>query len=104
MLEHNVTVTNPRSIESLLKSGLFTREYKRSQFQQQVVGPLRRDPRIFVGWSGGGLFLVTSPDAADAALAAYTGRIRAELRHARSLRKLARRTRLMDGHVVSMPR
>jgi hypothetical protein len=49
------------------------------------------------------LFLVTTPEAADAALSAYTGRIRAELHHVRSLRQLSKRTKLMDGYVSAIP-
>src|SRR5690606_22990049 len=72
-------------------------------FQQQLVGPLRRDPRVFVGTSNAGLYLVTTPEDADATLGFYTSRVRAELHHARNLRRLAKRTRLMEGYTSAIP-
>ena len=103
LLENQVTVENPRSIQSILDAGLFSKSYTRSAFQHQLLGPLREDPRVFIGTSNAGLFLVTTPEDADATLAFYTSRIRAELRHARNLRKLAKRTKLMDGYVSTIP-
>lgn len=103
LLENQVTVENPRSIESILDQGLFSKAYTRSAFQHRLLGPLREDPRVFVGTSNAGLFLVTTPEDADATLAFYTSRIRAELRHARNLRKLAKRTKLMDGYLSAIP-
>ena len=102
-LENQVTVENPRSIESILDAGPFSKAYTRGAFQHQLLGPLREDPRVFIGTSIAGLFLVTTPEDADATLAFYTSRIRVELRHSRNLRQLVKRTKLMDGYVSAIP-
>lgn len=103
LLDNGITAMTPRSIPSVLKDCQFTRDYSKEEFQRLILGPLRRDARVFVGWSGKGIFLVASAADADAALASYTGRVRAELRHARHLRKLIRRTRLMEGYRSALP-
>jgi hypothetical protein len=58
---------------------------------------------VFVGTSSAGLFLVTTPEDADATLGFYTARVRAELHHARNLRRLAKRAKLMEGYVTAIP-
>jgi hypothetical protein len=93
-----VTSANPKKINSILKQVEFTRPYRREAFQHQILGPLRRDPRVFVGTSSAGIFLVTTPQDADVTLGFYTWRVRAELRHARNLRALAKRAKLFSGH------
>jgi hypothetical protein len=103
LLEHNITALNPRPIRSILDHCAFERHYTKEAFQHQLLGPLRRDPRVFIGWSGAGVFLVTTPQDADIALASYTARVRKELQHTRQLRKLAKRTKLMDGYTSSVP-
>lgn len=102
LLKAGASAAKPLTIKSILKQGIFTRTYKREAFQQQLLGPLRRDSKVFVGTSNKGLFLVTTADDADATLGFYTWRVRAELRHARNLRRLAKRTRLMEGHTASI--
>jgi len=72
--------------------------YGRNAFQHQLLGPLRRDARVFVGTSNAGIYLVTSAEDADQTLGFYTWRVRAELRHARNLRAIAKRFRLFAGH------
>jgi hypothetical protein len=103
LLDNAITVMNPRPIQSILDLGLFERSYTREAFQHQLLGPLRRDPRVFIGTSSAGLFLVTTPRDADATLGFYTWRVRAELRHARNLRRLAKRTKLMEGYTAAIP-
>lgn len=103
LLDNEITVTNPRPIQSILDLDLFERTYTREAFQHQLLGPLRRDPRVFIGTSSAGLFLVTTPEDADATLGFYTWRVRAELRHARNLRRLAKRTNLMKGYTSAIP-
>jgi hypothetical protein len=103
LLDNGITVVNPRSIQSILGLSLFERSYTREAFQHRLLGPLRRDPRVFIGTSSAGLFLVTTPQDADATLGFYTWRVRAELRHARNLRRLARRTKLMEGYTAAIP-
>ena len=98
LLENEITSDRPRPIDSILKRVKFARKYRREGFQHQVLGPLRRDARLFVGTSSKGIFLVTTPEDADATLGFYTWRVRAELRHARNLRTLAKRTKLMAGY------
>jgi hypothetical protein len=103
LLDNQITVWNPRPIQSILDQDLFERHYTREGFQHQLLGPLRRDSRVFIGTSNAGLFLVTTPEDADATLGFYTWRIRAELRHARNLRQLAKRTKLMAGYTSAIP-
>jgi len=103
LLDHEVTSANPRPINTILDNVTFTRPYGREAFQHQLLGPLRRDPRVFIGTSGAGIFLVTSAEDADATLGFYTGRVRAELRHARNLRALAKRAKLMVGYEPKIP-
>jgi hypothetical protein len=103
LLENGITVVNPRPIQSILSLGLFERSYTREAFQHQLLGPLRRDSRVFIGTSNAGVFLITTPQDADATLGFYTWRVRAELRHARNLRRLAKRTKLMNGYTATIP-
>lgn len=103
LLENNVTAANPRPINRILKDLGLTKVYTREKFQHQILGPLRRDPSVFVGTCNSGLFLVTTAEDADATLGFYTWRVRAELRHARNLRKLAKRTKLMANYVSAVP-
>ncbi|MGE0811720.1 MAG: DUF3800 domain-containing protein [Vicinamibacterales bacterium] len=58
---------------------------------------------MFIGTSNRGVFLVLTPEDADATLGFYSWRIRAEMRHARNLRALAKRTKLFDGHATAIP-
>lgn len=103
LLENRITASNPRPIQSILDLGILTRQYKKEAFQHQILGPLRRDARVFIGTSNAGVFIVTSAADADATLGFYTWRVRAELRHARNLRQLAKRTKLMDGYTSAIP-
>jgi hypothetical protein len=103
LLDNNITAMNPRPIGWILDNCTLERHYSREAFQHQLLGPLRRDPRVFVGTSSAGLFLVTSPEDADVTLGFYTARVRAELYHARNLRRLAKRTKLMKGYAAEIP-
>ena len=60
LLDNEITATNPRPIHSILDLDLFERTYTREGFQHQLLGPLRRDPKVFIGTSSAGLFLVTT--------------------------------------------
>ena len=103
LLDNGITATNPRPIQSILDLGLFTRVYRKEAFQHQILGPLRRDPRVFIGTSNAGVFIVMTAVDADTTLGFYTWRVRAELRHARNLRRLAKRTKLMQGYTSAIP-
>ena len=59
--------------------------------------------QVFIGTSNKGLFIVTTPEDVDTTLGFYTWRIGAELRHARSLRALSKRTKLFKGHKSTIP-
>jgi hypothetical protein len=98
LLKLEASAENPVPIKAVLKNAKLSKKYRREAFQHQILGPLRWERDVFVGTSNGGIFLVTTPEDADATLGFYTWRIRAELRHARNLRSLARRTRLMAGY------
>lgn len=93
LLKHGKSVTNPMTLTEVLNKVDFTRHYRREALQHKLLGPLRRDPKVFIGTSGKGIFLVTTQADADATLGFYTWRIRAELRHARNLRDLAKRAK-----------
>ena len=58
---------------------------------------------VFIGTSNAGVFIVTTAEDADTTLGFYTWRVRAELRHARNLRQLAKRTKLMEGYTSTIP-
>jgi hypothetical protein len=103
LLKNGITSENPITIKRLLAQAGFHGTYSREQLQHQLLGPLRRSDKLFVGTSSRGVFLVTTPEDADTTLGFYTWRIRAELRHARNLRTLAKRTKLFDGHKPSDP-
>jgi len=103
LLQNQVSCTNPMTIPRILKELKFSEKYRREGFQHQILGPLRRDPKVFIGTSNKGLFIVTTPDDVDTTLGFYTWRIRAEMRHARSLRALAKRTKLFKGHKSTIP-
>ncbi|WP_291988102.1 DUF3800 domain-containing protein [Luteitalea sp.] len=96
LIDNEVTASNPKPIEDLLAVP-FGGRYKRSAFQHRIVGPLRREPAVFIGVSNAGLFLVTSAVDAATTLDFYATRLRAEQRHVRSLRALARRTKLFEA-------
>lgn len=103
LLQSNARATNPVSIPRILEDVEFARSYNRHSLQHRLVGPLQKRKGIFVGWNRGGLFRATSAEDADAALATYTARARAELHHARNLEALAKRTRLFEGYVSKPP-
>lgn len=103
LLENNRSAANPVTLPQVLREVEFTRSYRREALQHKLLGPLRRDSRVFVGTSNAGIFLVTKPEDVDATLGFYTWRIRAELRHARNLRALAKRTKLLDNHATTIP-
>lgn len=104
LLENDIGAGNPMTIKTVMTRLGFSARYSREAFQHQLLGPLRRDPRVFVGTSSRGIFLIKSAEDADTTLGFYTWRIRAELRHARNLRALTRRARLMEGHQSSIPK
>lgn len=91
LLAHGADSTSPISIKRILKEAPLSAPYTPNRFQHQVVGPLRRERRVFIGTSNKGLFLVTNRNDADRTLAFYTWRVRAELRHARNLRGIVKR-------------
>jgi hypothetical protein len=103
LLDVGATAASPVPIKVVLKKAKLSQGYRREAFQHQILGPLRRDRDVFVGMSNKGIFLITRPEDVDATLGFYTWRVRAELRHARSLRALARRTRLMTGYRSTIP-
>lgn len=103
LLDNHISSTNPRPIDSIRREVNFTRSYGREAFQHQLLGPLRRDPKVFVGTSRSGIFQVTTPEDVDVTLGFYTWRVRSELAHARNFRSLARRTRLMAGYQACIP-
>jgi hypothetical protein len=98
LLERSASWSNPVTIETVLEEAGFENSYSRSAFQHRLLGPLRKRRDIFVGTGNGGIFLVTTPEDADQTLGFYTTRVRQELRHARNLRNLARRTKLFEGY------
>jgi Protein of unknown function (DUF3800) len=97
LIENEITAENPITLKELLRSARFSQRYTREALQHNLLGPLRRDPQLFVGTSNRGVFLVTSRIDVDTTLEFYTSRIRAELRHARNLRTLAKRAGLKKG-------
>jgi hypothetical protein len=103
LLDTNRTATNPVTLAKVLRDIPFETVSHREGLQHKLLGPLRRDSKVFVGTSSAGIFLVTSPEDADATLGFYTWRIRAEMRHARNLRNLAKRTKLFEGHQSAIP-
>lgn len=103
LLDNGHTAANPVTLPAVLANITFTRSYHREALQHKLLGPLRRDAKVFVGTSNAGIFLVTTADDVDATLGFYTWRIRAELRHARNLRALAKRTKLLTGHETTLP-
>ena len=98
LLERSTTWQNPIPIDRILKEAGFVQTYSRSAFQHRLLGPLRRRRDVFIGTGGGGLYLVLSAEDAHQTLAFYTTRIRSELRHARNLRILARRSKLFQEY------
>lgn len=102
-LDTGKSASNPVTLPEILDKVKFTRSYHREALQHKLIGPLRRDPKVFVGPPNAGIFLVTTPEDVDATLGLYTWRIRAELRHARNLRALAKRTKLLEGHKSTLP-
>ncbi|HXG70834.1 MAG TPA: DUF3800 domain-containing protein [Gemmatimonadaceae bacterium] len=103
LLDNRITSANPKTLPSILADVEFTQTYRREALQHKLLGPLRRDPRVFIGTSSTGIFLVTTPEDVDATLGFYTWRVRAELRHARNLRALAKRTKLFAGYHSTVP-
>jgi hypothetical protein len=103
LLDNEITSTKPISLKEILQQVKFTRKYRREALQHKLLGPLRRDQKVFVGTSSKGIFLVTTPQDVDTTLGFYTWRVRAELRHARNLRALAKRTKLLAGYESKIP-
>lgn len=103
LLDEGVTSDSPMTIEVLLRRTGLAGTYTREGFQHRVLGPLRRDPKVFVGTSSRGIFLVTRPEDVDTTLGFYTWRVRAELRHARNLRSLAKRANVFASHRSQIP-
>ena len=103
LLDNKISCGNPVTLPSLLTKVKFTQNYRREALQHKLLGPLRRDNRVFVGTSNKGVFLVTTAEDVDTTLGFYTWRVRAELRHARTLRALAKRTKLFAGHESKIP-
>jgi hypothetical protein len=102
LLHRNATSTNPKPIDWVAHHAPFTREYSRNEIQNYLMVPLRNDDRVFIGTSNAGIYLILSPEDADATLGFYTARIRSELKHARALKKLAKRTRLFDNYTSAL--
>jgi hypothetical protein len=103
LLDNEVTSTTPVTLAKILAEVKFTQKYRREALQHQLLGPLRRERNVFIGTSNAGVFLVTTPEDVDTTLGFYTWRIRAELRHARNLRALAKRTNLLAGYKSKIP-
>ncbi|MGC4084424.1 MAG: DUF3800 domain-containing protein [Vicinamibacterales bacterium] len=98
LLQLETSAAAPIPILKLLREVPFTTISGREPLQHKLLGPLRRDRRVFIGTSNRGVFLVTSAEDVDATLGFYTWRVRAELRHARNLKALAKRTKVLDGY------
>lgn len=103
LLDQEVTSDHPMTITEVMNRTGLTGVYTRESFQHAVLGPLRRDPKVFVGTSSRGIFLVTRPEDVNTTLGFYTWRVRAELRHARNLRSLAKRAKVFDGQESRIP-
>jgi hypothetical protein len=103
LLDNEHGATKPVTLGEILDKVHFSHAYTRNGLQHKLIGPLRRDSKVFVGVSSAGVFLVTTPEDVDATLGFYTPRIRAELRHARYLRALAKSTNLLEGYQTPLP-
>jgi hypothetical protein len=103
LLENRIGSENPITLKAILKTIRFEQGYSREGLQHKLLGPLRRDNKVFVGTSSKGIFLVTTPQDVDTTLGFYTWRVRAELRHARNLRTLAKRTKILEGYESKIP-
>src|SRR5262249_43429217 len=86
LLARSASWFNPVTIDKVIAEAGFEKSYRRSSFQHQLLGPLRKRRDVFVGTGSTGIFLVTTPEDADQTLGFYTTRVRQELRHARNLR------------------
>ena len=75
LVENEITAENPITLKELLRSARFSQRYTREALQHNLLGPLRRDPQLFVGTSNRGVFLVTSRIDVDTTLEFYTSRI-----------------------------
>lgn len=104
LIETDANFVKPITIATLQRRVRALRKYSRGQFQQLVVGPLRRERHVFIGTSSRGLFLVQSPQDAFETMAFYTDRIRAERWHLRNLKILAKRYRLFQSFVPEKSR
>ena len=76
LLENGKSAFNAITLPAILEKVEFTRSYHREALQHKLLGPLRRDRKVFVGTSSAGVFLVTTPEDVDATLGFYTWRIR----------------------------
>src|SRR5436309_2426210 len=81
-------------IKSVLQRTRFRRSYKKESFQLKLLVPLRSDPRVFVGTSNRGIYLVTTAEDADNTIGFYTSRIRSEQKHLSNLKALAKHYQL----------
>lgn len=84
------------SLQEVARRANFSRSYSREALQQELIVPLRREGKVFIGTGPKGIYLLEDAEDADKTLAFYTRRIRTELLHLRSLKRVARRANVFQ--------
>jgi hypothetical protein len=101
LLRNGVGCANAVPLRTITAKVRFSKSYSREALQHELIVPLRREGRVFIGTSNRGVYLIESASDADATLSFYTTRIRSELRHVRNLKALTRKYGIFDGFVSS---
>ncbi|PKK82148.1 MAG: DUF3800 domain-containing protein [candidate division Zixibacteria bacterium HGW-Zixibacteria-1] len=104
LLKHCDGYKNAISIGRVLQEVRFKDEYTRELLQHRIIVPLREENDLFIGTSNKGIFLINDADDAYKTISFYTNRIRAEKKHLRNLKKIAKKNELFKSFNIDPKR
>ncbi len=101
MIKHCCGKNNARKIDFVLdeiRPKLRKRDYKRGGFQQSIVVPFKEEKEFYIGTDANkGIFFVVNEEDVVCTLNFYRSRIRAEHKHLRNLKAIAKKYKLLKN-------
>lgn len=95
---------NAMPLEKILKKIQFSKAYSREMLQQQMMVPLRAQKDFFIGTSNKGIYFINDPEDAFKTICFYSSRIRAEKKHLRNLKRIAKKNKLFNHYEAKFPK
>jgi len=87
-------IKHAMSIKNILENVPFKKDFTRESFQHHILVPLREEEDLFIGTCSKGIYFISDGEDAIKTISFYTNRIRAEKKHLRNLKKIAKKNHL----------